>query len=281
MNETFTVTQRQRLSELNAEETILEKTFSDSSERNSFFKKEEAGLIRKNKEKLEELLEKRHLPILSQVEKRISDRLTNDMGFTRVNTPIIISESMLEKMSITPEHPLRQQIFWVDSSKCLRPMLAPNLYEMMKSIHRITRKPVRIFEMGPCFRKESQGAQHLNEFTMLNLVEFAESYESGQMSRLKELAAGVMSAVELDNYGFEITGSEVYGETLDVVKDEIELGSGAYGPHPLDSRWGIFDTNWVGIGFGIERIAMVSGGYSGIKRVGRSLAFLDGSRLNI
>ncbi|HZK02440.1 MAG TPA: hypothetical protein VFC96_06235, partial [Anaerovoracaceae bacterium] len=74
---------------------------------------------------------------------------------------------------------------------------------------------------------------------------------------------------------------EVYGETLDVVKDDIELGSGAFGPHPLDEKWGIFDTTWAGIGFGLERIAMVSGDYSGIKRIGRSIAFLDGSRLNI
>jgi len=90
-----------------------------------------------------------------------------------------------------------------------------------------------------------------------------------------------MSAAGIEKYEMEITDSEVYGETLDVVAEQIELGSGAYGPHPLDSNWGIFDTNWVGIGFGMERIAMVSGSYSGIKRVGRSLAFLDGSRLNI
>ena len=281
MNCSFTVTQRQRLSELNAEEPTLEKAFMDVSERNTFYKEEETRLIRKNKENLEDLLRNRHLPLLSSVEKRIADWLTEEMDFTRVNTPIIIPETMLGKMSITADHPLRQQIFWVDNKKCLRPMLAPNLYEMMKSIHRITRKPVRIFEIGPCFRKESQGAQHLNEFTMLNLVEFAESYKDGQMTRLRELAAGAMSAVGIENYDLEITGSEVYGETLDVVVDEIELGSGAYGPHPLDSNWGIFDTNWVGIGFGMERIAMVSGSYSGIKRVGRSLAFLDGSRLNI
>ena len=51
-------------------------------------------------------------------------------------------------------------------------------------------------------------------------------------------------------------------------------------PHPLDGEWGIFDT-WVGIGFGMERIAMAMGGYQTIKRVGRSLAYLDGARLNV
>ena len=281
MNEMFTVTQRQRLSELNAEEETLRKTFQDNEERNTFFKEEETRLIRKNKEALQDLLQNRRLPLLSLVEKRITEWLTDEMGFTQVNTPIIIPETMLQKMSIMEDHPLRQQIFWLDNKKCLRPMLAPNLYEMMKSIHRITKQPVRIFEIGPCFRKESQGAQHLNEFTMLNLVEFAAEYNGEQMKRLKELAAGVMSAVDISDYELEITASEVYGETLDILMNQVELGSGAYGPHPLDSKWGIFDTTWVGIGLGMERIAMASGGYSGIKRVGRSLAFLDGNRLNI
>ncbi len=281
MNEMFTVTQRQRLVELNADDETLDKCFASEAERNRFFKKEEAELISQNKEALLDLLENRRQPLLSLIEGRMIRWLTEEMQFTRVNTPIIISEQMLQKMSITSDHPLRQQVFWLDNKKCLRPMLAPNLYEMMKSVHRITKKPVRIFEVGPCFRKESQGAQHLNEFTMLNLVEFADEYKDGQMNRLKELAEGAMKAVGIDDFILEITESEVYGETLDVVKDGVELGSGAYGPHRLDSSWGIFDTSWVGIGLGMERIAMAAGGYKGIKRIGRSLAFLDGCRLNI
>jgi len=58
------------------------------------------------------------------------------------------------------------------------------------------------------------------------------------------------------------------------------LASGAYGPHFLDSRWGVFDP-WVGIGFGIERIAMKIGKYQTIKRVGKSIAYIDGSPLNL
>ena len=93
-------------------------------------------------------------------------------------------------------------------------------------------QPVRIFEIGPCFRKESQGAQHLNEFTMLNLVEFAEECSEGQMNRLKELLPAPCLQQVFQVTELEITTSEVYGETLDVVKDQVELGSGAYGPHP-------------------------------------------------
>lgn len=282
MNIELTTAQKQRLSELNADDIILGRCFNDVNERNAFFKEEESRLILKTKKDLDDLLNDRHLPLLSIVEKRITQWLTNDLGFTRVNTPIIISESMLKKMGISDEHPLWQQVFRVDKNKYLRPMLAPNLYEVMKSIHRITKKPVYIYESGPCFRRESQGAQHLNEFTMLNLVEFAEEYHHmRQVDRLKELAKGAMKAVGIDGYQLEITDSEVYGETVDVIKDDIELGSGAYGPHPLDIRWGIFDTSWVGIGFGLERIAMALGGYTGIKSIGRSITFLDGNRLNI
>lgn len=281
MNEMFTVTQRQRLAELNAEEDVLNTNFSDDAGRDAFFKEEEARLINYNKEALQELLDNRRIPMLSLVEGKMAQWLTEEMGFTQVNTPIIISEQVLKKMSITDNHPLRQQIFRLDNKKCLRPMLAPNLYEMMKSIHKITKKPVRIFEVGPCFRKESQGAQHLNEFTMLNLVEFAYDYRGKQMDRLKDLARGAMEAAGIEDFELEVTESEVYSETIDVVKDGTELGSGAYGPHKLDSNWGIFDTSWVGIGFGIERIAMTVAGYKGIKKIGRSLAFLDGCRLNI
>lgn len=277
----LTITQKQRLSELNADDIILKRCFSNVNKRDTFFREEESRLIHRAKGDLTNLLNKRHLPLLSLVEDRISEWLTGDMGFTQVNTPIIISESRLEKMGITDEHPLWQQVFRVDKNKFLRPMLAPNLYDVMKSIHRITKEPVRIFEVGPCFRRESQGSHHLNEFTMLNLVEFAEDYRTGQVPRLKELAKGVMKAAGIDDYDLETTDSEVYGETVDVVKNDIELGSGAYGPHPLDIRWGIFDTTWVGIGFGLERIAMDLGGYTGIKSIGRSTTYLDGNRLNI
>ena len=38
---------------------------------------------------------------------------------------------------------------------------------------------------------------------------------------------------------------------------------------------------WVGIGFGLERLLMVAGGSQNLKRIGRSLSYLDGIRLNI
>jgi phenylalanyl-tRNA synthetase alpha chain len=202
------------------------------------------------------------------------------MDFTQVATPVLLSESQLTKMSIGDDHPLREQIFRIDKTKCLRPMLAPNLYELMQSLYKTTKKPVRIFEIGVCFRKESQGAQHLNEFTMLNLVEYPSVAEGQQRERLTEIAKGAMKAAGLDTYELEVTDSAVYGETVDIVAGEMELASGAYGPHPLDINFGIFDTSWVGLGIGLERVALALRGETGIKRVGRSITYLDGVRLN-
>lgn len=277
----FTITQRQRLKELNALPELLERSFSDEAFRDACFRETEEDLKKKHKRELKEFLGQKRRPLLCEMETRLIQWLTQEEGFTQVVTPIIIPEAMLTKMTITEDHPLRNQVFRIEDKKYLRPMLAPNLYELMRDIHKVTREPVKIFEVGPCFRKETLGAQHLNEFTMLNLVEFSGVEEGKQMERLRALAEGAMAAIGLSDYQLETTESEVYGETLDVVYEDMELGSGAYGPHFLDSRWGIFDKTWVGIGFGMERIAMAAGGFKGIKKIGRNLSYLNGIRLNV
>lgn len=280
MTEPFTTTQQQRLTELNAESELIAMEFSDKAKRDEVFRQTEAGLVRLSREKMVKLLAEDRKPLAIQIEERLKDWLTKEAGFTQVTTPIIITASMLDKMTITKEHPLTSQVFWLDSKRCLRPMLAPNLYTVMRDLHKITKEPVRIFEVGSCFRKESQGAQHMNEFTMLNLVDFAGVEDGRQMERLKELAEGAMKAIGMDDYKLEIEKSEVYGETMDIVRGDMEIASGAYGPHFLDPKWGVFEP-WVGIGFGIERIAMSMGNYRTIKRVGKSIAYLDGSPLNL
>ncbi len=280
MSQKYTVAQIQRLVELNAAEDVTGKEFETVEERNSFFKEVEARLVRENRGKLSHLLKEKHLPLTLAVEDNLSKWLTEEVDFTRVATPIIITSQQLEKMGITAGHPLREQVFWVENNKCLRPMHAPNLYGLMRDIYKITGEPVRIFEAGSCFRKESQGAKHMNEFTMLNLVELAGVKEGEQLPRLEELAHGAMKAVGIEDYEIVVEKSEVYGETVDIEVDGVEVASGAYGPHPLDGQWGIFDT-WVGIGFGLERIAMMKGNYQTIKRAGKSLAYLDGVPLKL
>ena len=197
-------------------------------------------------------------------------------------TPTIITKDMLAKMTIDEFHHLSEQVFWLDKKRCLRPMLAPNLYVVMRELHRITGEPVKIFERGSCFRKESQGAQHMNEFTMLNCVELAAIEDGNQMEEMKRLAHCAMKALEVpeDEYEFVIEESTVYGSTLDIEINGMEVASGSYGPHFLDAQWGVFDT-WVGIGFGIERLTMALNKSKTIKRYGGSIAFIDGQPLNV
>lgn len=280
MTEKFTTTQMRRLVELNAEQEILQKEFETTAQRNQFFKEIENRLVKYHKDKIKRLLEEEHKPFAVRIQEQLVTWLTEKEGYTQVATPTIITAEMLDRMTITKEHPLTNQVFWLDEKRCLRPMLAPNLYEVMRDLHKVTKEPVRIFEVGSCYRKESQGAQHMNEFTMLNLVEFGGIQEGSQMERLTALAESAMEAIGLESYELVIEKSEVYGETMDVVSDELELASGAYGPHFLDGRWGVFEP-WVGIGFGIERIAMKMGGYHTIKKIGRSIAFIDGSPLKL
>jgi aspartyl-tRNA synthetase len=104
--------------------------------------------------------------------------------------------------------------------------------------------------------------------------------ESERAGRLKILARLIMDAAGIEKYTLETEKSEVYGETLDVVAEDLELGSGAMGPHPLDRQWDI-TVPWVGIGFGLERLVMIRKGIRNVQKVGRSLAYLNGIRLNI
>jgi phenylalanyl-tRNA synthetase alpha chain len=183
-------------------------------------------------------------------------------------------------MGVTERHDLFNQVFWLDRDRCLRPMLAPHLYYVIKDLLRLWERPMGIFEIGSCFRKESQGARHSTEFTMLNLCEFGLP-EEDRRGRIRELADLVTRAAGVDDYRLEEERSTVYGETLDVVStDGLELGSGAMGPHPLDHAWRITDP-WVGIGFGLERLLMAVKGCDSIGKMGRSLSYLDGIPLNI
>ena len=197
----------------------------------------------------------------------------------RVVTPLIITSDSLRKMGIEHGHPLREQVFWLEDGRCLRPMLAPNLYTLLRRLGRIWTKPFGIFEIGPCFRRDSKGASHLNEFTMLNLVELGRPEDEGR-SRLEELTGTVMGVAGITDYELEVTQSEVYGAMVDVLVGGAEVCSAGLGPHPLDGNWGIVDP-WVGLGFGLERLIMTREGYPNIERAGRSLSYVDGVRLNI
>ena len=280
--EKYTVTQSERLNELNAPIEEQDREFETKEERNEHFRKLEKELTRYARNDIFDLLESRHLTKYRITGNKMADWLMEE-GFTEVITPTIISRDSLKKMGIDSGSQFLDQVFWVDGKHCLRPMLAPNFYVEMRELLRIAKKPVKIFEMGSCFRKESQGAQHLNEFTMLNLVELAAVKDGEQLAELERLALNAMEALGLKEgeYEFVQEDSEVYGKvSFDILINGMEVASGSYGPHFLDANWGVFDT-WVGIGFGIERLTMALDKGRTIKRYGRTLSFIDGEPLNI
>lgn len=274
----WTSVQRQRLKELNASPEQLERYFHVVPMRDQTYQEIEHQLVNKGKRRLEELLDVKHRPALVELEDKLAKVLC-DQGFVQVVTPTIITKAALAKMTISKDHPLFSQVFWLDSSRCLRPMLAPNLYTLWRQLVRIWDKPIRIFEIGTCYRKESQGANHLNEFTMLNLTELGTPLEE-RHQRLDEMAHWVLEAVEIKDFNLVAESSVVYGDTVDVMKGDLELGSGALGPHFLDENWGILHP-WVGIGFGLERLLMIREGTNNVQSMARSLTYLDGVRLNI
>ncbi len=280
MEATWTEVQLRRLKELDADDVELERAFDEPRDRDRAFQTLETDLVKGLRKRLTAFRETHLRPGLCRLESRLVDALVGK-GFAQVTTPIILSRGLLAKMSIDRSHPLASRVYWLDNNKCLRPMLAPHLYFVLKDLLRLWEKPVRIFEVGPCFRKESQGAWHSSEFTMLNLVEMGLPME-GRRERLAELAALVAETAGVGGYRLETEKSEVYGTTIDVVseKDGVELGSGAMGPHPLDRAWKITDP-WVGIGLGLERLLMVSENRRSLGKMGRSLSYLDGIRLNI
>lgn len=274
----FTATQSQRLRELGAAGTEIAGVYPDAAARNAAFKLLENDLARSGRERLRELRRGRRVPQLVELERTLSDALT-DAGFVRVVTPLIITSDSLVKMGVEHGHPLREQVFWLEDGRCLRPMLAPNLYTLLRRLDRHWTKPFGIFEIGPCFRRDSKGASHLNEFTMLNLVELGKQDKDGR-DRLEELAAAVMAAAGISGYELVVTDSEVYGAMIDVEVGGVEVCSAGMGPHPLDGNWGIVDP-WVGLGFGLERLIRAREGYPNIERAGRSLSYVDGVRLNL
>jgi pyrrolysyl-tRNA synthetase-like protein len=280
MTQPFSQTQLQRLNELEAAPEDLQTSFASGQERDQAFQALAKRLVKRGRQRLIEYRTGQARPDVCLLENRLAGLLASH-GFVQVHTPIIMSKSLLAKMGIGPGHALNEQIFWVDRSKCLRPMLAPHLYYMVKDMLRLWSGPVGLFEVGPCFRKETQGAAHSSEFTMLNLAEFGTPMDE-RRERLEELAALVMDECGITDYRIVNESSEVYGGTIDIEAgpEGLEVASCAMGPHELDGAWGITGT-WVGLGFGLERLVMAAGGFSSLGRVGRSLTYLNGIRLNI
>lgn len=272
----YSAVQRQRLAELTITGGVEDASFPSVAERDRSFEEAQGRLVGQNLDRLQSLRVSERRVGLRRLEARLVDLLTA-AGFVEVTTPLLMGRGSLEKLGLEADHPLWRQIYSVGEARYLRPMLAPGLYHLLSHLQRLWPLPVRVFEVGPCFRKESQGAGHLTEFTMLNLVELGP--EGPARDRLEKLAAMVMDTLGLP-YSLREKESEVYGATVDVEVDGLEVATGVAGPHPLDRHWDLIDP-WAGWGFGLERLAMATEGSRQIHRFGRGLAYLDGARLNV
>lgn len=269
----YTRVQLQRLIEL-GDNPNQGMDFASDGERDSSFRQLERKLVQENKAVLAALQGNKR-PEVRLVEQRLIKGLTK-LDFIEVLTPVMMSRGMLEKMGLTEEAPLWRQVYWVDGNKCLRPMLAPHLYYMLRQLKKHWGEPLKIFEVGPCFRKETKGSNHTEEFTMLNLV------CHGCSQPLEELQDTVRELLEPFHLSYQLVEekSEIYGYTIDITVGGMEIASAAVGPHRLDQNWDI-SGSWYGMGLGLERFTMVLRGYRNIRRVGKSLSYQDGARLNI
>ena len=270
----FTDPQIQRLMEY-GDDDYSGMSFQDAAERDRQFAKLMSKTKAANDAGISGLIADPRRHDLSLLEARIAERLTA-RGFIEVRTPMIISTAALAKMTITPDHPLYKQVFFIDDKRCLRPMLAPNLYVVMRKLRDHTDGPVRIFEMGSCFRKESKSNRHLEEFTMLNLVDMGPDGDPTEC--LKTYIDDVMQAAGLE-YTLSREESDVYVETLDVNIGDTEVASGAVGPHILDAAHDVHEA-WAGVGFGLERLLMLKEGKSSARKTGKSITYLDGYKID-
>lgn len=277
---TFSEVQLLRLQALGVHETLCHEEFHDANVRNKFFQTLEKKLVTEQKEKLQIFTETKRRPRILELEENLSFLLRSH-GFIQVHTPLILAKNRLVKMGITEDSPMFEQVFWIDNKRCLRPMLAPHLYEYMIDLGKLLPRPLRLFEIGPCFRKETQGAKHSNEFTMLNLVEMGLPTNTDFIARLKELGALVLEGAQIKNWQMPIENSTVYGDAYDFVdENNLELASSAIGPLEMDKTWGVTD-NWIGIGFGLERLVMSASKETNLAKAGRNISYLDGIRLHL
>jgi pyrrolysyl-tRNA synthetase-like protein len=275
MSIAWTSSQSQRIRELGGEIRDLEEFPSEEAREKSFSTQIEKMQSTHRKQIRDLARDPRRHP-LAELEDSLANKLVGK-GFIEVKTPTIISYEALRKMGISKEHPLFEQVFRLDENRCLRPMLAPNLYFLMRQLKRNVKMPLKLFEIGTCYRKESHGNSHLEEFTMLNLVELKPEIDA--TDRLKKHIISVMDVTGLE-YELTTSESDVYVSTIDVEVDGVEVASGAVGPHILDRAHGITDP-WAGVGFGLERLLLMKSGDLNIKKVGRSLIYLNGARIDI
>ncbi|MBZ3936176.1 pyrrolysine--tRNA(Pyl) ligase [Methanimicrococcus blatticola] len=239
------------------------------------FEELEAEMVSKRKAELVDIYENSREHMLAKLERDISAFLISK-GFIEIKSSILIPEEYIIRMGIDKDVELSKQVFRTDDGKCLRPMLAPVLYNYLHRFGKVMPDPLRIFEIGPCYRKESDGSSHLEEFTMVN---FCQMGEGCTRENLVQLIDEFLTYLGIS---YEIEGDEcmVYGATVDVMHGDLELSSAVVGPVPMDMDWGI-DKPWIGAGFGLERLLKAKYNFKNIKRGSRSEFYYNGIYTNL
>lgn len=234
------------------------------------FRELESELLDRRKGDLRQIYAEGQEHYLGKLERDIT-KFFVDRGFLEIKSPILIPTEYVERMGIDYDSELSKQVFRIDRNLCLRPMLAPNLYNYLRKLDKILPDPVKIFEIGPCYRKESDGKEHLEEFTMLN---FCQMGSGCTRENLEAIISEFLDYLKID---FVIEGDScmVYGDTLDIMHGDLELSSAVVGPIPLDREWGI-DKPWIGAGFGLERLLKVMHNFKNVKRAARSESYYNG-----
>lgn len=261
----FTQIQKNRILSLLGPDEMI----SFSKEKRSF-KELESTLQIQRKRDLVSMYEDSREDLLGKLERTVTEFFV-DMGFLEIKSPILIPFEYMERMGVGEDKKLSEQIFRVGDNMCLRPMLAPGLYNYLRKFDNILPDPVRLFEIGPCYRKESDGNSHLEEFTMLNFCQM------GSKCTKKNLEYLIQDFLESLDIKYELVSDScmVYGDTIDVMHKNMELSSAVVGPVPMDMDWGI-DKPWIGAGFGLERLLKAKHNLKNINRAGRSESYYNG-----
>jgi len=266
----FTQIQKNRILSLLGPDEMI----SFSKEKRSF-KELESTLQIQRKKDLVSMYEDSREDMLGKLERTITEFFV-DMGFLEIKSPILIPFEYMERMGVGEDKKLSEQIFRVGDNMCLRPMLAPGLYNYLRKFDNVLPDPVRLFEIGPCYRKESDGSSHLEEFTMLNFCQM------GSKCTKKDLEYLIQDFLESLDIEYELVSDScmVYGDTIDVMHKNMELSSAVVGPVPMDMDWGI-DKPWIGAGFGLERLLKAKYNLKSINRAGRSESYYNGISTNL
>jgi len=235
----------------------------------------EAELTARRKKEFCGIYENSREHMLAKLERDISAFLISK-GFIEIKSSLLIPEEYIVRMGIDKDVELSKQVFRTDDGQCLRPMLAPVLYNYLRRLDKILPDPVKIFEIGPCYRKESDGSSHLEEFTMVN---FCQMGEGSTRENLVQLIDEFLTHLGIS---YEIEGDEcmVYGATIDIMHGDLELSSAVVGPVPMDMDWGV-NKPWIGAGFGLERLLKVKHNFKNIKRGSRSELYYNGIHTNL